>query len=118
MDTTLSKGLPWSDLCVSWCSSCSISSNTPMSRKKILWLCSWYPNKTEPYNGDFIQRHAEAASLFNDIHVIHVAGSAQGSLQQNSEEEISRKEGLTEHLIYFRRSTSFWGRLIAHKKWL
>ena len=89
-----------------------------MSRKKILWLCSWYPNKTEPYNGDFIQRHAVAASLLNDIHVIHVAGCAPGSLQQNTEEEISRKEGLTEHLIYFRRSTSFWGRLIAHKKWL
>jgi glycosyltransferase involved in cell wall biosynthesis len=41
-------------------------------KRKILWLASWYPNKLEPFNGDFIERHAKAASLLNDITVIHV----------------------------------------------
>jgi glycosyltransferase involved in cell wall biosynthesis len=36
----------------------------------ILWLPSWYPNKLEPYNGDFIQRHAKAAALYSPITVI------------------------------------------------
>lgn len=36
----------------------------------ILWLPSWYPNEFEPYNGDFIQRHAKAAALNNNVTVI------------------------------------------------
>lgn len=40
--------------------------------KKILWLASWYPNRLEPLTGDFIERHAKAASLHNSIAVIHV----------------------------------------------
>lgn len=36
----------------------------------ILWLPSWYPNEREPYSGDFIQRHAKAASLNNNITVV------------------------------------------------
>jgi glycosyltransferase involved in cell wall biosynthesis len=41
-------------------------------KRKILWLASWYPNKLEPLSGDFIERHARAASMLNDITVIHV----------------------------------------------
>ena len=40
--------------------------------KKILWLPSWYPNKTSLFDGDFIQRHAMAAALYHPIHVIFV----------------------------------------------
>ncbi|NTS41072.1 glycosyltransferase [Flavisolibacter sp. BT320] len=36
----------------------------------ILWLPSWYPNEKEPYNGDFIQRHARAVSLYDSVTVI------------------------------------------------
>ena len=36
----------------------------------ILWLPSWYPNKSEPYSGDFIQRHAKAAALYDPVTVI------------------------------------------------
>jgi glycosyltransferase involved in cell wall biosynthesis len=88
-----------------------------MTRKKILWLCSWYPGKTEPFNGDFIQRHARAAALYNDVYVIHVAGDSTGTIQQ-TEKEIIKAEGLTEHLVYFKKSTSFFGRIMAHYRWL
>lgn len=83
-----------------------------MSRKRILWLCSWYPNKTEPFNGDFIQRHARAAALYNDIHVIHVAGDS--NLSQLKREEMHQSGSLTEEVIYFKRSYSFLGRIIAN----
>jgi glycosyltransferase involved in cell wall biosynthesis len=88
-----------------------------MKRKKILWLCSWYPGKTEPFNGDFIQRHARAAALYNDIHVIHVIGDSSGQIQQTTK-EIAQFQGLTEHIIYIKKSTSFWGRVKAHYQWL
>src|SRR4051812_40758654 len=38
----------------------------------ILWLASWFPNKCNPLAGDFIKRHAEALSLYEPVHVIHV----------------------------------------------
>jgi glycosyltransferase involved in cell wall biosynthesis len=37
----------------------------------ILWLPSWYPNKFEPANGDFVQRHAQAVALYAKIIVCH-----------------------------------------------
>ena len=88
-----------------------------MPRKKILWLCSWYPSKTEPFNGDFVQRHARAAALYNDIYVIHVTGDTSGSIK-NTEKEISSSAGLTEHIVYYKKTSSFWGRLRSHYRWL
>lgn len=88
-----------------------------MDRKKILWLCSWYPGKTEPFNGDFIQRHAKAAALFNDIYVIHVMGDGSGHITE-TQKEINKEAGLTEHLVYFKKNNSFFGRVKAHYQWL
>lgn len=39
---------------------------------RVLWLASWHPNKSDTYKGDFIQRHAIGASIYDDIEVIHV----------------------------------------------
>ncbi|MEO7923182.1 MAG: glycosyltransferase [Chitinophagaceae bacterium] len=88
-----------------------------MSRKKILWLCSWYPNKLEPFNGDFVQRHARAAALYNDIYVIHVAGY-EGNKINETERSISSYPGLTEQLVLYKRSSSFLGRMRSHYRWL
>ena len=88
-----------------------------MSRKKILWLCSWYPGKTEPFNGDFIQRHAQAAAICNDIHVIHVTGDITGQVK-NTTTEINEGSGLTEHIVYFKKSATTWGRFMGHNKLL
>lgn len=41
-------------------------------KKHILFLASWYPNKNAPTLGNFVQKHAEAAALFNEITVISV----------------------------------------------
>jgi glycosyltransferase involved in cell wall biosynthesis len=39
---------------------------------KILWLCSWYPNKLDKFGGDFVERHAKAIAQFQSLDVIHV----------------------------------------------
>jgi glycosyltransferase involved in cell wall biosynthesis len=88
-----------------------------MHQKKILWLCSWYPGKTEPFNGDFIQRQAMAAALYNDIYVIHAAGDASGLIKKTII-EINKQGNLTEQIIYFKRSSSAPGRFIAHYRLL
>lgn len=38
----------------------------------ILFLSSWYPSRVLPFNGDFIQRHAEAVALLHQVTAIHV----------------------------------------------
>ncbi|HUR65042.1 MAG TPA: glycosyltransferase [Chitinophagaceae bacterium] len=88
-----------------------------MARKRILWLCSWYPNKLEPFNGDFIQRHARAASLYHDIHVIHLAADVSGRTEQK-ETNLHTDGDLSEQIIYYKKELSLWGRLRAHYRWL
>lgn len=46
-----------------------------MKRKKILFISSWFPNKLEPTNGNFVQRHAEAVSLLYDVEILHAIGN-------------------------------------------
>lgn len=53
---------------------------------KILWLCSWYPSKLDPYDGDFIERHAKALSLFARLDVVHVVQNQE--LLKNAQEQI------------------------------
>jgi glycosyltransferase involved in cell wall biosynthesis len=72
-----------------------------MKRKKILWLCSWYPSQLLPFNGDFIKRHAEAVSLYDDVFVIHVIRDVKGLLTKDVYIEDSGKNGLAEKIIYY-----------------
>lgn len=41
---------------------------------KILFISSWFPNKLEPTNGNFVQRHAEAVALKHDVEILHTIG--------------------------------------------
>jgi len=38
----------------------------------VLFINSWYPSRVMPYNGDFIQRHAEAVALTNQVTAVHI----------------------------------------------
>ncbi len=82
-----------------------------------MWLCSWYPSKADPFNGDFIQRHARAAAAFNDIYVIYVAGDNSGKTSKK-EKEIRKSDGLTEHIVFFPVSSSFLGKIRAYFNYL
>ena len=84
----------------------------------ILWLPSWYPNKLDPFDGDFIQRHAHAASLHTNIHVIFVKADQQGKITDEQHESFTKDEKLSEHIIYFKKTASFLGRLNSFRKWI
>lgn len=67
-----------------------------------LWLTSWYPNKLDALNGDFVQRHAEAAALFCNVHVIHVEADRQNKLIKQTEVSVSHRDNLTEEIILYK----------------
>lgn len=68
-----------------------------MQRRNILWLVSWYPNKYNPFDGDFVQRHARAASLYDNVTVLFVK---QDILQKSVEETVQYTPNLTEYIVY------------------
>jgi len=59
-----------------------------IERKKILWLVSWYPNKYDLFDGDFIQRHAKAAALYNDIHVLFIKAFDEQLIKEEEKREL------------------------------
>ncbi|OQP41014.1 hypothetical protein A4H97_15555 [Niastella yeongjuensis] len=82
--------------------------------KKILWLPSWYPNKTQPFDGDFIQRMATATSQYAEIHVFFVV---KDKSLNNSQEIVVRQNGNLHETIAYYKSPSFLSRLLSWKKY-
>ena len=68
---------------------------------KILWLVSWYPSAIKPLNGDFIQRHAQASSLYNDIDVIFLEKDTEGDITKDVLKEEKQSGRLVENIIYY-----------------
>lgn len=67
---------------------------------KVLWLASWYPNKYEPVNGDFVQRHAKAVAQYLPIDVIHVVQLGK-DLSNESFENTNQHNQLREFIYGF-----------------
>ena len=77
-------------------------------RLKILFLPRWYPSKTDPMPGLFIERHAEVVSHFADVAVLALIPS-----KAQSEIEIQKKEHLYTLRYYFKQGQT--GSLIINK---
>src|ERR1700722_9451922 len=71
--------------------------------RNILWLTSWFPNRLNPLSGDFIERHAVAASLYNNIFVIHAVKDDEN---QDPNRIFIEKKTFNEHcraeIIYYK----------------
>jgi glycosyltransferase involved in cell wall biosynthesis len=80
----------------------------------ILWLPSWYPNRADSFDGDFIKRHAEAAAQVSRIHVIFV--TELPNLKSIEEERIITNN-LSEHIIYFTNKKGCLGKVWKQLKW-
>ena len=87
-------------------------------KHKILFISSWFPNKLEPTNGNFVQRHAEASALYNDVEVLHAVGDF------NQEELFLFDDKIINDLrtliVYYKNShipaLNFFRRMSAYKK--
>jgi glycosyltransferase involved in cell wall biosynthesis len=67
----------------------------------ILWLPSWYPNKLTPLNGDFIQRHAQAVSLYKKIDLIYIIRDEFGKITKDLLIEERENTNLKETIVYY-----------------
>lgn len=83
-------------------------------RLKVLWLASWYPNKTDAFIGDFIQRHARAVSIYNDVYVINIAKYDKGIVEDTK----ITHNNLTEHILYLKKHIGFFKRIIYFFNWV
>jgi glycosyltransferase involved in cell wall biosynthesis len=68
--------------------------------KKVLWLVSWYPNRLDNFDGDFIQRHARAVALYCKVHVIYVKKDESLGCHKIFSEKFE-SDNLTEEIIYY-----------------
>lgn len=70
----------------------------------VLWLASWYPNRTNITNGDFIERHAKAVAPFVDSLTI-VAAVKDETLAYNAVEiDKQQQHNISTYIIYYGRS--------------
>lgn len=75
-----------------------------MSKKRnILFLASWYPNKVQPSNGNFIQQHALAVAAFCNVFVLHIIARNQ---QEKFIVEQNKNESVLETIVYYRKVSS------------
>lgn len=88
-----------------------------MKSKHVLFLASWYPSRKFLFAGDFIQRHARAASVQNQITVLH---AIKDDSMTKSYEICENQEEIREIIVYYKggffRPFNFIKRYIAFYK--
>ncbi len=67
--------------------------------RSVLFLSSWYPNKKDPLDGNFVQNHARAVAT--QLHVTVLFATSLPNLQSNYVVEISSNRNLKEIRVYF-----------------
>ena len=73
-------------------------------RKHIIFLARWYPHRYDPMFGLFVQRHAEAAALYNDISVIYVHPCTDVPWRVSTDDEIINNVRTIR--VYYKKSKS------------
>lgn len=84
----------------------------------VIWLVSWYPNRTQPTTGDFIERHAKATAPFvKQLTIISVV--KDDAMPAGTIEMQEKQEGnlilLTAY--YNTRQKGHFGKLVSQKKY-
>lgn len=87
-------------------------------RYKILFISSWFPNKLEPTNGNFVQRHADAVSRLHDVEVLHAIGDcSQKDTYLFDDQDI---KGIRTLIVYYKNTRNpvlnFFRRIKAYQK--
>lgn len=89
-----------------------------MERKNILFISSWFPNKIEPTNGNFVQRHAEAVSLVHNVEILHAIGDFDQDEKYLFDDRLIN--GIRTLIVYYKNSKNpvknFFRRMKAYKK--
>lgn len=68
---------------------------------KVVFLARWYPHKYDSMFGLFVQRHAEAAALFNEVSAIYVHPDPNAS--QTYEVDRRHENGVDTIRVYYKK---------------
>jgi len=89
-----------------------------LERKNILFISSWFPNKIEPTNGNFVQRHAEAVSLVHNVEILHTIGDFDQDEKYLFDDRLIN--GIRTLIVYYKNSKNpvknFFRRMKAYNK--
>jgi glycosyltransferase involved in cell wall biosynthesis len=73
-------------------------------------ITKWYPNREDPQLGVFIQKHAQAISLKDDIVVLYIHSAK--NLIAKFDCELNTSDNISEIIIYFRKNNSMFSKII------
>ena len=74
------------------------------NKLNVLFICGWYPSRVLTNNGDFIQRHAEAVSLKQNVSVLHII--TDKNCTKNIEFTSKKTNGIQTHIAYVKKTNS------------
>ncbi|MEO6167439.1 MAG: glycosyltransferase [Chitinophagales bacterium] len=83
-------------------------------RRKILFITRWYPNRVDKLDGNFIENHARAVSMYADLVVLYV-GADPAMSDKLYDCAVSTEHGFTVVRVWYRNndvSTKITGRII------
>jgi len=83
------------------------------AQKNVLFLASWYPHPSNPTLGNFIQKHAEAASIHHNISTLSVHASDVSDVFV----EQTKRDKLTEIRVFYPRASGLFKRLRQYMRW-
>lgn len=87
-------------------------------KHKVLFISSWFPNKLEPTNGNFVQRHAEAVSLRCEVEILHAIGDFDQKETFTFEDKVINN--IRTLIVYYKNTgnpiRNFYRRMMAYKK--
>jgi len=87
------------------------------SKKHILFISSWYPNRQDPTHGIFNRFFADAAALYNKVSVLHI--SSEENLNAEFECVNSVENNILTVTVYYKKVKSdfpFFSQLIKKNK--
>lgn len=69
---------------------------------KVVFLARWYPHKYDPMFGLFVQRHAEATALFDDVTVVYV--HPDENAKNKFDIERNQENGVDTIRVYYKKT--------------
>lgn len=87
---------------------------TVKNQLHVLFLSSWFPSKTHPTLGNFVQRHAEAVAHFAKVTVLYL--SKNSSLNSIEIEDTTEEHVRIVRVYYHSNGFLFRNRILALKK--
>ena len=90
--------------------------NIIIKDKKILFLCSWYPSRISPFNGNFIFKHARSI-VKQGVPITTLSVHEDLSIGERFEVEEGEMQGVKHIIIYYSypvRMLKFWYKFRAY----